>query len=350
MSTHSGRRRLRGRASALVPGAVAALVCALVAPSGVASATEAPSASGYSFTLRAEAVENFVHIFRELAQGVGFSRVTLTREAHARAGRAEAVGAGVWTLLEDEPCLLGCDPPCTSPMVGNPTMARSSFPRSCDDQKAGLFAKGMTPPGMAAAPTPGSAAGEGHAAEVTSFPGLRAGATGSKVSADVGPDGDYVGTAEAYLQNLVTATGRVRSVTSLMRVTAKPDGSLPVVTYAFHVVGATETGGGQTGIDQEGFTLFGKDVPAFDLVTHFNNEVANALGIAGVLGQIGVRLLEPSVGLSDDGTRYRITAPVLLLGAEQGPSGQGLTVRAGGVRVAGGVFEGSYNAPDRARL
>jgi hypothetical protein len=329
-----------------VPALVVALLLTGVAalPTGSARAA-APSPTPYAFTLRSTAVENFVNLFREMGQGVGFSRSTLTRLAGAREGEAEAIGAGAWTLLEDEPCLLGCDPPCTSPTVGNPSMARASHPRSCADQRAGLFTGTASPPGQAAAPSPASAVGAGRAVGVTSFPGLRVGLAGSDVTASVQVDGQYVGTAHSYLTDVVTASGQIRSITSTMRVNALPDGSLPTVTTSFSVVGLSSNGS-RAGINERGFTIFGQDIPATDLVRWFNAQLQQVVGIAGVLGQVGVRVLDPQVGLSDDGRRYRITAPALVLGAEQGVNTQGLSARAGGLRLASGVFEGSYDQPD----
>ena len=328
----------------VVAAFVAALLALLVAPVPPASARPTPREDGYSFVVRAGAVENFVHFFHEMAQGAGFSRVSLTRPADATAGRAEAVGAGAWTLVEDEPCLLGCDPPCTDPVLGNPTMSRATFPRSCDDQRAGLALGGVAPPGQAAASGPATAVAKGHAVQLTSFPGVRAGVAGSEVSGSVSPTGVYTGVAEAYVHELVTATGSARAITSLMRVTARPDGTVPVVTFAFSVVGATAADS-RAGVNEQNFTIFGRDIPLVDAVSYFNHQVANVVGIAGVLGHLGVRLLEPSVGLSDDGSRYRITAPVLLVGATQGALTQGLSLHSGGVRLAAAVFEGSYGAP-----
>jgi hypothetical protein len=335
------------RVSAVVSALLAALLATLVAPAGPASARSTPRADGYSFTLRAGAVENFVHFFREIAQGVGFSRVTLTHPGDAPRGSAEAVGAGVWTLVEDEPCLLGCDPPCTDPAVGNPTMARSTFPRSCDDQRAGLAVGETTPTAQARAVGPATGESEGHAVELSSFPGFRAGAAGSEVSANVSESGVYTGVAQAYLTEVATATGSARAVTSLMRVTVRPDGSVPVVTFAFSVVGAAAADA-RTGVNGQNFTIFGRDIPVVDFVAYFNHQVANVVGVAGILGNLGVRLLEPSVGLSDDGTRYRVTSPVLLVGAAQGALTQGLSLHSGGVRLAAGVFEGSYGRPGAA--
>ena len=341
MSTRRGHRRRRALASAVLAGVLAA-----VSATPAAADVKPTSPSPYSFTLRANAVEHFVDIFREIAEGAGFSRVTLTREVGVSAGRSEAIGAGVWTLLEDEPCLLGCDPPCTSPALANPTMARASSPAGCVDQESGLDVPSMSPPGWAEAPGPASGTGTGHAAEAFSVPGIRAGAAGSDVTASVARHGQYTGVAHAFVHDLVTASGQVRSVTSLMRVTANPDGTLPLVTYAFSVAGISG-GGSRAGVDETGFTIFGQDIPFVDVVRWFNDELGQVVGIAGVLGGLGIRILAPQVGLSDDGTRYRITSPVLLVGAEQGLATQGLTVHGSGFRLAGGVFEGSYAPPAR---
>src|SRR5882762_5525534 len=134
-------RRMRRAAGALAVAAL--LVVGQAAPAGAAPLISRPP---YQFTVRAAPVENYLEYFRELVQDVGFSRVQVAHRSGDATGDARALGASYWLFTDDEPCLLGCEPPCPEATPVNPTMARTSNPRDCTDRVAGPAALGLPSP------------------------------------------------------------------------------------------------------------------------------------------------------------------------------------------------------------
>jgi hypothetical protein len=267
------------------------------------------------------------------------------------------VGAGYWLVTDDEPCLFGCDPPCPSGEVPNPTVARTMFPTRCEPRRPGLNPLGVPaevdkslpapawPQSEAEARTDVSGSAAGRNTELALPPGIRLGAAGSTGFAAVTREtGEYSGTARSFVSELVTPTGGLASITSLMRVTVSPQSSQPRVTYLLSVAG-TSGGGSRTEVDEHGFTVAGVDIPAGDLIAQFNSALSAYAKSVAMLGELGFELLAPQVGQSYDGRRYRIAAPVLTLGAD--PSVARTTpAREAGVRLGAAVFEGSYTDPD----
>lgn len=351
----SVRRRASARAR-LVTALATLATLAGPAPALGADGAAMPSRP-YQFVLRAGAVENFVNFYRELVQSVGYTDITLAHDAGAPLGRATSVGAGYWAVTDDEPCLFGCDPPCPTGELPNPTVARTMFPPRCEPIHPGLNPLGVPaevdkslpapawPQSEAEARTDVSGSAAGRNTEITLPPGIRLGAVGSTAFAAVTREtGEYSGTARCFLSELVTPTGGISSITSLMRVTASPKTGQPRVTYLLSVAG-TSGGTSRTEVDEHGFTIAGVNIPAGDLIGQFNTQLSAYAKSLSALGDLGVELLAPEVGQSYDGLRYRIAAPVLTVGVD--PSAARSTpARAGGVRLGAAVFEGSYTDPD----
>ncbi len=283
--------------------------------------------------------------------------MTLAHDEGAPLGRVTAAGAGYWLVTDDEPCLFGCDPPCPTGEIVNPTIARTTFPTRCEPRRPGLNPAGVPaevdnslpapawPQSTAEARTDVSGTATGRNTELVLPAGVRYSAAGSTGIATVSREtGEYSGTARTFLSELVTPTGDLASITSLMRVTAAPTGGQPRVTYLLSLASASG-GGSRTEVDEQGFTVAGVDIPAGDVVAHFNSQLAGLAKSLSALGELGLGVLAPQVGRSYDGRRYRIAAPVFSLGAD--PSAAKTTpARESGVRLAAAVFEGSYGMPD----
>lgn len=356
MAVSVGRRgRARARLSTALVTLAALVTGATPAVGG--EAARGLTATPYQFTLRAGAAENFVNFYRELVQSVGYTNITLAHDAGAPQGRSTAVGAGYWLATDDEPCLFGCDPPCPNGELPNPTVARTMYPTRCEARHPGLnpfgvpaeVDKSLPPPAWpqsaAEARTDVSGSAAGRNTEVSLPPGIRVGLAGSTGFASVTrATGEYSGTVRSFLNEVVTPTGGLSSITSLMRVTHSPEGTQPRVTYLLSVAG-TSGGGSRTEVDERGFTIAGVDIPAGDLIAHFNAQLSALAKSLAMLGDLGLGLLAPQVGQSYDGRRYRIAAPVLTLGVD--PSlARTTAAREGGVRLGAAVFEGSYSEPD----
>jgi hypothetical protein len=310
----------------------------------------------YQFTIRAAAVEHYFQFFREVDSDVGLSRVQLAQAQNSSSGAARALGAGYWLASDDAPCLLGCEPPCPESTLVNPTVARTTFPRECNDRVPGLSAIGV-PTELTKAFDTGSASEVSartltdRSATASSRLGYVAGTTGFEAAAAGSVAGGtvdratahYAGTAHAFVTDLRLPGDRLATVTTTMRVTADP-GSLPRVDYLLSLV--TGSGAGwSSALDQESFTISGNRVPLVDLLGQFNGELATISSQLSNLADIGVRLFAPVIDYAPGSDRFRVSAPVLVIGA-----GRQMTTptptRDTGVRIGTAVFDGSYSAPD----
>jgi hypothetical protein len=334
-----------------------AAVLALGAATPAAATPRAvdPEQIQYQFTLRAAPVESYTYFFRELVQAAGFSRVQLAHERGDVSGVARALGAAVWPITDEEPCLLGCEPPCPESTVVNPTVARTSAPPECNNRVPGTAASGL-PPELAAllsegvapeivATTPDDTTATGSARigdldhKRNSFDGA-----GSLSTARVDRyTGKLVASAQTFVTELRLPDGDLASITSRLEVTARPD-ELPQVSYLLSLVGAAG-GGNRSGLDQANFTISGNKIPITDFVQGFNDSVANVGAQLRILAGLGVRVLSPTADFTEVGTRFRVSAPVLMVGVEPSVNLPAPT-RDGGVRIGAATFEGSYGAPD----
>lgn len=331
----------------------ALLVAGQAAPVVAAPVSTRPP---YQFTVRAAPAEQYLQYFRELVQDVGFSRVQIAHRAGDATGHARALGSAYWLLTDDEPCLLGCEPPCPPSAVVNATVARTANPKDCDDKVPGLAAlsvpadvtkqlgDGARPRSDARTPSTYLATGSARVAEFAGNAGLRAAAAGSESTATVDPaTGRYTGTARGYVADLQLAGDRLATVTSLLRVTAEPGGT-PKVDYLLSLL-ASGGGGWQSGVDQGSFTIAGTAIPLADLIGRVNAQLAALGSSLGNLADLGVRVLAPATDYVPGTDRFRVAAPVLLLGVSPDVSTP-TPNRDTGVRLGTAVFEGSYNRPD----
>jgi|GEM_PF-6677209 len=347
-STQMWRRRCL-RAAAMVSVAVA-----VIAPAGPASAV--PTRLPYQFTVRAAPVEAYVHYFREVDNDIGFSRVQLAHRSGDLAGVARALAAAYWPAIDDEPCLLGCEPPCPESALVNPTVARTSTPRECTDRVPGPANVGVPPSiarALAGLPAPRAtvnapsdvfATGSSRVLDPSVMNGVNIAAAGSSATASMDRNtGRFLGVARSFVTDLVLPGGSLAAVTSLLQVTATP-GADPVVDYRLSLTSATGAGA-SSDLGREGFTIAGSRVPLAELVGNVNGQLAELGSVLGTLADLGVRVLAPIADRSDDGRRFRVSAPVLLLGVDPAvalPAPTG----GSGVRVGSAIFEGSYAAPD----
>jgi hypothetical protein len=338
--------------------AAALPVAAVLALGAATPAAAAPPAAAdnlvYQFTLRAAPVETYTHFFRELVQAVGFSRVQLTHGKDDVTGSARALGATVWPLTDEEPCLLGCEPPCPESTVVNPTIARTSAPRECNDRVPGIAGSGLAPEfgplvegvtPQAVAETP-----DGHTATGSSRIGDQGrgadsfGGAGSITTARVTEfSGRLVASARSFVAELRLPGGDLASVTSLLEVTASP-GELPRVSYLLSIAGAGDKAN-RSSLDQANFTISGRRIPITDYVSAVNESLANISSQLRILAGLGVRVLAPTEEFTDGEVRFRVNSPVLMVGAEPGVQLPTPT-RDAGMRIGAAMFEGSYGAPD----
>lgn len=310
----------------------------------------------YQFTIRASAIEQYLQFFREIDSDIGFSRVELAHIAGAPAGSASALAASYWLPTDDAPCLLGCEPPCPESSVVNPTVARTADPKDCDNKTPGLAALGVPadltkqlgdqikPRVDARTPSTSTATGSARIAQITGSGGLQAAAAGSESTEHVDPTtGRYTGVARGYVTDLRLAGGRLVTVTSMLRVTADP-GASPTIDYLLSLVASTGRGW-QSGVDQGSFTIAGNAIPLSDLLGKINAQLASAGSNLGNLADLGVRVLAPASDYVPGTDRFRVSAPVLVLGVSPDVSTP-TPNRDTGVRLGSAVFEGSYTAPD----
>jgi hypothetical protein len=336
----------------LAPGAAAALTLTTAGP---ARATDTVNEIPYQFTIRTAAAEHYFHFFQEVATDVGLSRVQLAQSAGATSGQSRALGAAYWLATDDAPCLLGCEPPCPDQTLINPTVARTTSPRECNDRVPGLSAAGVpteltkafdtgsASPVRARTPSDRTATGSSRVVNSDGPAGVQAAVAGSSASATIDGSGHYTGSADAFVTDLKFAGNQLATVTSSMRVTAAP-GTLPKVDYLLSL--ATSGGSGwSSGVDQQSFTIAGHQVPLVDLVSQVNAQLAGLGSRLSKLADLGVRVLAPNTDYVPGTDRFRVSAPVVLIGV--GPQLSAPTpTRDTGVRIGTAEFDGSYTEPD----
>jgi len=272
---------------------------------------------------------------------------------HARA----RLGAAYWLFTDDEPCLLGCEPPCPEGTPVNPTLAappppgvpgpesserapsvcprcgtrRSRRPRTPRRRPRRIW-RPMRCPGWRAWPVPGSASGAAGSSSTATvdrvtgrFIGERPFVRGRHRAASRGP-----GLGFQHAVHQCPARRRV-----------------PVVSYRLALTTAHD-GAASSGIDQQGFDHQRQQIPLTDLVRC--GETTNSPGwgrqhlAARRAGHQGAGPAATST--TADRHRSGWSAPVVVIGAASdlarahpGP-GHG----AGG--WAARLFEGAFSAPD----
>jgi len=341
-------RRIRRAAGALAGAAL--LVVGQAGPAGATPLTNRPP---YQFTVRAAPVENYLQYFRELVQGVGFSRVQVSHRSGEVTGHARALGAAYWLFTDDEPCLLGCEPPCPEATPVNPTLARTSTPRECPDRKFGAGTLGLSPMWdkafPAAAHTEAQAPTDLEANALSRVAGLAgsgfgSGAAGSSSTATVDRvTGRFIGSAHSFVADIVLPRGGLASVSSTLSISALPD-AVPVVSYRLALTTAHD-GAASSGIDQQGFTISGQQIPLTDLVAAVNNQFAGVGRQLSQLAELGIRVLAPATEYTADRHRFRVAAPVVVIGAASDLA-LPTPARGMGLRLGCAVFEGAFSAPD----
>jgi hypothetical protein len=341
-------KRARRAMSALVGAAL--LVAGQAGPAAAAPGGPRPE---YQFTVRAAPVEQYQQYFRELVQDVGFSRVQVAYRAGDSTGHARALGAAYWLLTDDEPCLLGCEPPCPEATVINATEARTANPRECTDRLPGLGALGL-PTNLdksfpAAAHTEAHTPSDLHADALSRTAGLTAGQTGagaagSTSSATFDPRTDrFLGTARSFVTDIALPGGQLAAVASSLTVSAVPN-TEPVVSYRLSLTTARD-GTSSSGVDAQGFSLAGEQIPLTDFVDQVNNQLRSFGQQLSAFAELGIGVLSPVTDYAGGSGRFRVVAPVVTVGAEPNlalpapPSGTG-------VRLGSTVFEGAFSRPD----
>jgi hypothetical protein len=332
---------------------VGAFIVSTIGASAAGAAVKPPR---YQFTVRAAAVEGFAHYFREIDSDAGFSRVQIARRSSEAVGHARAVAAPYWLLTDDAPCLLGCEPPCPESALVNPTIARTVNPRECADRVPGLGALGLptalsellnsgtTSRAAVTAPNAETASASAQLADLAAA-GIDAAAVGSNTSAAVADvTRHYTGSARSFVTDLRLPGGRLASVVSRLSVTADPGGT-PKVDYLLSLLATDGAGWAGSGVDQQSFTFAGRAIPLGDLIAAFNSQMDELASRVSALAGLGVQLLAPVVDYAPDSERFRVSAPVFLVGVT--PQADLPTpTRDGGLRVGSATFEGSYAEPD----
>jgi hypothetical protein len=341
-------RRTRRAAGALAGAAV--LLAGQVAPAAAAPLNTLPS---YQFTVRAAPVEHYLQYFRELVQDIGFSRVQIAHHSGDPGGHARAVGAAYWLFTDDEPCLLGCEPPCPEATLVNATEARTSNPRECTDRLPGLGALGL-PTNLdksfpAAAHTEAHTPSDRQADALSRVAGaaagqLATGAAGSTAGASFDPvTGTFVGSARSFAVDIALPGGELVSVVSVLMVSAVPN-TTPVVSYQLSLATARD-GTSSSGLDGQSFSIAGQQVPLTDFVGRVNSQLGSLGQQLSAFAELGIAVLAPASTYTADKGRFRVTAPVVVIGAEPDlalPAPE----RGTGLRLGAAVFEGAFSTPD----
>jgi len=326
------------RAAGGLAGA-ALLVAGGASPAAAAPSTDRPP---YEFTVRAAPVEHYLEYFRELVQDVGFSRVQLTHAAGDATGHARAVGAAYWLLTDDEPCLLGCEPPCPEPTLINPTVARTANPRECTDRIPGPGALGLPTTPAAAVPAAHTAART--PTEQSADAACRVGSLGSSSAAAFDRTADrFTGNASSFVADVALPGGGAAAVASTMSVSAVPN-AVPAVSYRLSLT-TWRDGTSSSGIDEQRLRIAGQQIPLTELVGRVNAQLA-ALGRAlSQFAQLGIAVLAPATSYRTDDSRFRVTAPVVVIGAGRDLASP-TPLRGTGLRLGSAVFSGAFSAPD----
>jgi hypothetical protein len=311
--------------------------------------------SSYILTMRSSALEPYATLPRDLPMGIGHSYVDLVHDMGRQDGRCETIGAGYWLGTELEEAVLGPGLAPPDPATGkspkgyeNPTISRNVAPNISPteenllDKHPAIPADGSGGPHWKAtcdSDTSGTATGI-----IASLPGV-AGVVGSTTSGAVNKKtGAYLGTGRAYIADLKTPLGTFDSITSVMQVKNEPD-QKPTVTYRVSFAGGDDGGGANFALAQDGFSIAGTDVPIADLVKQYNEQVSAQSKNLAAIGTFGLWMLAPQVGVSTDGGRYSISAPVIL-------ARSGIEARKGtvghdqGIRFGSTTFTGVYGFDD----
>lgn len=333
------------------------VAAALVLAAGAPPAAALPEKLAYQFTLSAAPIEGYSYFFRELVQAVGFSRVQLAHSRGDVSGQARAVGAALWPITDEEPCLLGCEPPCPEAAVVNPTVARTSSPLECNDRVPGSAASGLppsfadllssdlVPEAKASTPNDSTATSSSRIGDASFGPNDFAFAGSVSTAHVADSSGRLTASARSFVTDLRLPGGEVVSLASNLRISAVPN-QLPRVGFTLSVASASGVGS-RSGIDQANFTISGNDIAIDDYVQAFNDAVSAVGGQLRVLAGVGIRVLAPTTEFTEVRSRFRVNAPVFMLGAEPGAALPTPT-RDGGIRLASATFEGNYAAPDPA--
>lgn len=349
----------RTPARAVAAGCALALVVLSATPSSAVSTERAVSTElpAYQFTVRAAPVETYVRYFRELDSDAGYSRVQLAHRWGEAQAQARALGAVYWLLTDDEPCLLGCEPPCPEGVPPNPTVEATSDPNECPERVPGISALGLRPdvtglvdaaskPAVTArTPSEVSATGSARVVDLSGTLGVTAGMVGSTSTGSVDRStGAFAGVARSFVADVTLPGGELATVTSMLGVVDAP-GSIPKVDYLLSV--AAGGGAGATSeVNRQAFTIAGRQVPLVDLVRRVNLQLAALGSQLAALADLGVRVLPPAADYATPGPRFRVSAPVVVLGAEPDLSWLPVPTGDSGVRLANAVFEGNYAEPD----
>jgi hypothetical protein len=334
-------------------GVLAGATALLAGQVGPVAAAPVHTPPPYQFTVRAAPVENYLQYFRELVQDVGFSRVQITHREGDATGHARAVGAAYWLLTDDEPCLLGCEPPCPEATVVNATEARTSNPRECTDRLPGGGALGL--PTSLDKSFPSAAHVEAHtptdlrADALSRVAGAAVGqwgvgAAGSSSSAAFDPiTGRFVGSARSFVVDMALPNGALATMASALTVNALPN-MTPVVSYRLALTTARD-GTSSSGLDAQGFSIAGDEIPLADLVGQVNSQLDSLGEEMSAFAELGIAVLAPVSDYTPDGHRFRVSAPVVAIGVEPNLS-LPLPEQSVGLRLGAAVFEGAFSAPD----
>ncbi|MGQ0466276.1 MAG: hypothetical protein ACT4QG_13240 [Sporichthyaceae bacterium] len=346
-------------------GGMAALLVG-VAPGDVAAADGWRHAE-YVLEINGSGIDWVVEIPRALPHHVGLGQVRLVKDRGYREAYCDARGAGYMLPDEVQEGIVGGkgdwrddtgqevpDTTLRAPVVRyNPTMSRSAVPENAFVRRNGR--PGVRPPigrdgPVTPVPTAGSSpvrwesecapsglAGSGTGRDLNQL-GVHVAGGLATASMDKAT-GRYRGTARGWATDVRTIAATVGSVTSQLQVNARP-GAEPTIGYRISI-NDVQGLGSKHRLDSRDVELVGVDVPALDLVDHFNEQVrANATALSA-LGPLGLALLAPKVERIED--RYAIAAPVVVanlgLAAREGTVGQNQAVLLGATR-----FQGFYAA------
>jgi hypothetical protein len=153
----------------------------------------------------------------------------------------------------------------------------------------------------------------------------------------------FTGTATSFVTDVALPGGGAAAVASTLSVSAVPH-AVPAVSYRLSLT-TWRDGTSSSGIDEQGFSIAGQQIPLTDLVDRVNGQLAALARQLSAFAELGIAVLAPATAYRADDARFRVAAPVVMIGA-----GRDLALptplRGTGLRLGSAVFDGAFSAPD----
>ena len=139
-------------------------------------------------------------------------------------------------------------------------------------------------------------------------PGTGLGALGSSSAAAFDRTTDrFTGNANSSVADLALPGGGAATVASTLSVCTVPN-AVPMVSYRLSLT-TWRDGTATSGVDEQGFSIAGEQIPLTDLVGRVNSQLAALGRRLAQVAELGIAVLSPTTAYAQDGGRFRVTAP-----------------------------------------